>query len=176
VDSGEASSVAAEDGGDAGSCNMPSCLTNLETDCMPSGACTQTMNSTTGSIYTCYANGVIVAESTNASNNQLLTVKNSKSTCYTIAFNYFSMASGDSTNTSTVNNGSDAAVATILEAVPEAGGNNTFSVTCTGGTAVVLNDACDNPLTVWPFSLLLNPSDGPPGCTNTTTDAGACSL
>ena len=174
MDSSEASSVAAEGGGDAGSCNLPSCLTDLETDCTPSGACTQTMNFTTGSVYSCYANGVIVAETTNASNNQLLTVKNRTSTCYTIGFNFYSMGSGDTTNTSTVDNGSDAAVATILETVPEAGGNNTFSVTCKGGTPVVLNDSCD--VFVWPFSLLLMPGTGPQGCTNINTDAGSCSL
>jgi hypothetical protein len=174
MDSGEASSVAPEGGGDTGSCTLPSCLTNLESNCMPSGACTQTLDVTTGNIYTCYANGVIVAEVTNASNNQTLIVKKGASACYTIAFNYYSMGSGDVTNTSTVNNGSDAAVASLLMTVPEAGGNPTWSVTCAGSAAVEVPSSCEN--NEWPYTFFMTPGEGPSGCTNTTTDAGACSL
>jgi hypothetical protein len=175
-------SLAPEGGSEASACTLPSCLTNLEIGCMPSDTCTQTVDPATANVYTCYDNGVIIGNETDSTTNiSTLTVKKGASpdgggktsTCYVFTFNYYDIGSSDVTNTSTVDNGSGASVASLLMTA-EDGGADVWSVTCPvkGGKAIELDAACQN--NQWPISFLLQPGVGSP-CANMTTST-TCAL
>jgi len=178
VDSGQGRSDAAADGsrgepealaegggrGDAGSCVLPGCLANLATGCMPSGTCTQNTDPTTGDISSCYSNGITRGDLMDVSSgNQILAAKNATSTCYAIDYSGNDVYS-DNPTTATVTSGADAGVATMQLNVANDGGIS-WSVTCTGGTAVTLDPSCQM---AWPLAWMMG-FGGPQGCTSSAT-------
>ncbi|MGA2451123.1 MAG: hypothetical protein ABTD50_20885 [Polyangiaceae bacterium] len=154
-DSGGDSAMA--DGGDAGgSCVLPSCLADLETNCTPSGTCTETADPASGNAYDCYTNGVTVAYlvSPNDSSVSTLSAKKAGSICYGITYNGNDIG-GYTPTTVPVTNGADAGVATMTMTVVTDPvtliQTEDWSVTCSGGTAQPLDSSCAN---VWPLSAM----------------------
>ncbi len=122
-------------GGSSGSCNLPSCLGASQT-CVPSGACVQQDDATTGASNICYANGVKIINTIDASLNITSTVKKGTTTCWSMTGTLASLLAGGAL---TLKNGSGAVVGT-LASDPSTGQT---SVTCTGSSAVLLSDACN---------------------------------
>jgi hypothetical protein len=152
--------TAATDGG--GTCTLPACLTSLESGCIPSGSCSQTTDSTTGDTYTCYQNGITRGDLLPMDGNNVLVLKNASSVCYSITYSGNTIFS-DVPNTSTVSSASDAGLAILSMAVLD-GGAISWSVTCTGGTAVELAPACQN---AWPIAWM--GFNAPQGCATAST-------
>ncbi|MEO8213793.1 MAG: hypothetical protein ABI560_11400 [Myxococcales bacterium] len=131
-------------GGATGACaNVPPCLANLATSCMPSGTCVQqtTTNATTGSssINSCYSNGVKEAFTTminiaTMSATFLGTVSKSGSTCFTESADLPLTGAGDNT-TFTIKNAAGATVATITVNST----TDTQTLTCGGQTYDITN-------------------------------------
>jgi hypothetical protein len=139
------------------SCPLPSCLKDLATDCVESGNCSTLGDLETGSSNTCYDNGVkeiIVNNPTTG--DKTVTVKKGSTTCLSTAFNEPNVLAGN--GAITLKNGSGTTVATLT--IDPA--SSIYSVTCTGGKEVVLDDSCAD---VWPIPPLM----GSP------CDEGACS-
>jgi len=120
-------------GGASGSCNLPSCLSSMSSDCQPSGACVEQTDAA-GNTNTCYANGVKTISSLDMTTFAIsVTLKNASKTCLTM--------SGPITATGatlTIKDGSGKAVGTLAA---DSAGNTT--VTCTGGQPVALDSNCD---------------------------------
>lgn len=120
-------------GGAAGTCNYPSCLASMATTCQPTGTCVEQSDLTTGVSNQCYANGVKVLTSFNLATQAIvLTYKNGSTTCYSLEVG----ASATGAETLTVKNASGATIATGTS------DGTTSTVTCSGGSAVTLNAAC----------------------------------
>ena len=122
-------------GGASGTCNYPSCLASLATSCQPSGTCFEQVDTTTFATNTCYSNGVkIITALDLTSGSATVTFKNGSTTCYT----FVAAASATGAETLTVKN---AAGATIATGTSDTTGTAT-TITCTGGSPVTLNAAC----------------------------------
>jgi len=148
-------------GGSAGSngtdsCPLPNCLKSLAPDCAESGDCTTQTDLSTDNWNTCYTNGITERVISNTSTSgRTVTVKKGSSTCFSTAFNQNDVIAG--TGAITVTNASGTKVASVtIDAT-----SNLYTVTCTGGQAVVLDQSCFN---VYPVSALMGS-----GC-----DEGAC--
>jgi hypothetical protein len=105
---------------------------------------------------TCYTNGITERVISNTSTSgRTVTVKKGSSTCFSTAFNQNDVIAG--TGAITVTNASGTNVASVkLDA-----STSLYTVTCTGGPGVVLDQSCS---TVYPVSTLMGS-----GC-----EEGAC--
>jgi hypothetical protein len=164
ADSG--SDAEAADGGDAGSeggtCVLPSCLTDLETNCSPSGTCSQTTDSSSGNTYTCYDNGIILGNILDLNGDNTITARTAGSICYSIEY-----TGNNINNVATdvpVTSGSDAGVAVLHQDIAADGYTPIWSVTCGSAPAVTLDPSC---LNTWPLAWI--ESDGTFDCTGTAT-------
>jgi hypothetical protein len=132
------------DGTSAGTCDYPQCYIDLVKPCAPEGACIQQTSISTSGVSSnlCYANGVKVLTTTDLSiitaPTTVVTVKNAGGLCYTMEAPY-SLTS--TTVTYTMKNAAGVTVAT-LAADPL---TNTTTITCVGGTPVVVSSDCDEP-------------------------------
>jgi hypothetical protein len=165
---GGAGDGSAVDGGDAGACTLPSCLTSLATSCIPSANCIQddSIVLVNGSTFSCYDNGVTRAdlEPTTDGGANIIALEKAGAACYAMTYYAADIFDNVSGTTITITNGSDAGVATLTQHTPSDGGSAVWSVTCEGGTSLLLDPSCED---VWPLSFPLNGT--PWDCT-----AGAC--
>jgi hypothetical protein len=155
--SGGASAMGGSTGSNGSdSCPLPNCLKTLATDCAESGDCTTQTDLSTDNWNTCYANGITERVTTDTSTSgRTVTVKKGSSICFSTTFNQNDVIAG--TGAITVKSASGTSVASVKVDAS----TSLYTVTCTGGQSVVLDQSCFN---VYPVSALMGS-----GC-----EEGAC--
>lgn len=145
-------------------CNAPSCLTTLYGDCAaPSGTCVEQSDAATMSSNICFSNGAKMITSMDAT-GMVTTFKNGSKVCFSMVADLTSMIGligGEGTMTIALKNGAGATVGTISS---DANGQTTM--TCAGGSPVVLNAACND-------SSVMPPTGGTPSG-DTECTPGVC--
>jgi hypothetical protein len=120
-------------GSTVGACNFPTCISDLQTACVPTGTCMSQIG--IGGANLCWANGVKSLTSIAISGTSAVATtrwtKMDGSTCYTTE----TPVGASGVVTLTYKNAAGTVVATGMT---NAGGN-TFTVTCTGQTPVTVN-------------------------------------
>jgi len=117
-------------------CNAPACYAELLQDCLPAGACSRQASGPSTS--QCYANGVKVIASVDTAASTLSTlVKKGESICYQLDYDLVALLNG-SPIVGRIRNGGGGTVATLGDDV-----SGRSTVTCLGGSPVVLNEGCD---------------------------------
>jgi hypothetical protein len=121
-------------------------MTNLETNCVPSGICSQNLDSTNAYTYSCYAGGITREDYEDMSGDAHIVVKNSSSTCYEITYNWNDIASDVQTAAIVSNDISEVAMMNMV--VASDGVTQIWSVTCTASQPVPIDPSCVN---AWPL-------------------------
>jgi len=142
--------------GGAGSCNYPACYSQLVSGCTLVGTCVeqrvamcgdspcpQPLGSPPTSIIAdrCYASGVTAAEVTDTTSTDMVTtVKKSGTECYSFETQY--SASTATTLPMVLKNSAGTAIATyVIDS-----NDGTATITCSGGSPVVVSLDCGSPL------------------------------
>jgi hypothetical protein len=127
-----------------GTCGYPQCYIDLVKNCVPSGACQQQSSGSglTTSVNACYANGVKVITATEvsitlSSVTTTITTKNAQGVCYSLEAPY---AVGSGNVTYTMKNAAGTTVATVATNTNA----KTTTITCTGGSPVVVPTNCND--------------------------------
>jgi hypothetical protein len=117
-------------------CNAPSCYADLMQGCKPGDTCVQQTNGYDTA--QCYDNGVkvVVTVDTKAATRSTV-VMNGTRVCYRLDYDLVALLTGAAV-VGYIRDGSGATVATLGDDV-----SGRSTVTCNGGSPVVLNQACD---------------------------------
>jgi hypothetical protein len=118
-------------------CNFPSCMTALGASCIPDGDCVSQVGTT--SLNVCYANGLRYAEIValgGAGSTAAITASNGPTACFTGSATASSLI-GNAV-TFTLKNPAGTEIATMTQDIA----TGATSITCKGGSPVVLNAAC----------------------------------
>jgi hypothetical protein len=118
-------------------CNFPSCMAALGAACIPDGDCVSQVGTTSLSV--CYANGLRYAETVaigGAGSTAAITASNGPTPCFTGSATASSLIG--SAVTFTLKNPAGAEIATMTQDIA----TGATSITCKGGSPVVLNAAC----------------------------------
>jgi hypothetical protein len=140
-------------------CQLPSCLQNLDPSCAPGGSsCIKQTDSATDSVNTCYSNGykeIIVHDI--MTDDRILTAEKGGSTCFTTEYD-----GNDVFNCVGYLTLKDASGTEVAKMTADCSGTF-YIVTCTGGPDVSLDPSCSD---MWPVSSLMGSSNG--SCTEGT--------
>jgi hypothetical protein len=118
-------------------CNFPSCVAALGAACIPDGDCVSQVGTT--SLNVCYANGLRYTETValgGAGSTAAITASNGPTACFTGSATASSLI-GNAV-TFTLKNPAGAEIATMTQDIA----TGATSITCKGGSPVVLNAAC----------------------------------